>query len=61
MVEEAELMFNFKKILGWAVVIFIFWYVFTSPTAAAGTWHSITSMLTSAASSLSTFLTSAGG
>ena len=47
---------NLKKVAGWAAVIFIAWYIFTDPNAAAGTWHTIADTFTSAANSAATFL-----
>jgi hypothetical protein len=49
---------SLKKILGWAVVIFIAYYLFTQPTGAANTMQSIFHLLTDAGNSLATFLNS---
>jgi hypothetical protein len=46
-----------KKILGWAVVIFIAYYLFTNPTGAAGAMRGVFHLLTQAGNSLATFLT----
>jgi hypothetical protein len=48
---------NLKKILGWAVVIFIAYYLFTKPTGAAGAMRGLFHLLSQAGSSLATFLT----
>jgi hypothetical protein len=48
---------SLKKILGWAVVIFIAYYLFTKPTGAAGAMRGIFHLLTEAGNSLATFLT----
>ena len=49
---------SLKKILGWAVVIFIAYYLFTKPTGAAGVMRGLFHLLSEAGSSLATFLTS---
>ena len=49
---------NLKKIIQWAVVIFIVYYLATQPVAAANTLHNGFNLLKSAASSLSTFVSS---
>jgi hypothetical protein len=49
--------FSLKKIAGWAVVIFIAFYLFTEPTTAAGAMRGLFHLLNQAASSLATFLT----
>jgi hypothetical protein len=48
---------SLKKILGWAVVIFIAYYLFTSPTGAASVMRNLFHLLSEAGSSLATFLT----
>ena len=48
---------SLKKSLGWAVVIFIGYYLFTQPTGAAGAMRGIFHLLTEAGNSLATFLT----
>ena len=52
---------NVKKIMWYAVLVFIAWFIFTQPTAAAGAFHQITSALESAASSAATFVSSVAG
>jgi hypothetical protein len=47
-----------KKIVTWAIVIFLVYYLVTKPTGAANVMHNIFSMLQSAGSSLATFLNS---
>ena len=49
---------NAKKIAGWAVVIFIAYYLLTSPTGAANFVHNILNLLKQAGTSLATFLNS---
>jgi hypothetical protein len=49
---------SLKKILGWAVVIFIAYYLFTSPTGAAGVMRGVFHLLAEAGHSLATFLSS---
>jgi hypothetical protein len=49
---------NLKKIVGWAVVIFIAYYLFTKPTGAATAMRGVFHLLSEAGSSLGTFLTS---
>jgi hypothetical protein len=49
---------SLKKILGWAVVIFIAYYLFTDPAGAASVMRSIFGLLSRAGNSLATFLTS---
>lgn len=49
---------NLKKVIGWAIVIFIGWYVITNPHAAASTVNGIKTGLGNVASSLTAFLTS---
>ena len=51
---------NFKKIAGWAVVIFLVWFLVSNPTGAA---HALTGLLHTAkgvGNSLSTFFTQMG-
>jgi hypothetical protein len=45
-----------KKILTWAVVIFLAYYLVTKPTGAANAMHNLLDMLRAAGSSLATFL-----
>lgn len=49
---------SLKKILGWAVVIFIAYYLFTKPTGAANAMHGVFHLLGQAGNSLATFLSS---
>lgn len=49
---------NLKKLLGWAVVIFIAYYVLTDPTAAGGTAHHLINDLKGAGNSLASFFNS---
>jgi hypothetical protein len=50
-----------KKIIGWAVVLFITWFIFTNPQGAAGVFDAIKGAFSTAASSLATFAQSATG
>jgi hypothetical protein len=47
-----------KKIIGWAVVVFIAYYLLTKPTGAAGAVHNLFNLLKQAGSSIATFLNS---
>jgi hypothetical protein len=47
-----------KKVLGWAVVVFLAWYLFTQPQAAGNTVHNLLNLLQQAGSSVVTFLQS---
>jgi hypothetical protein len=47
-----------KKIAGWAVVVFLAWYLFTQPVAAGNTVQHIFGLLQQAGSSVATFLQS---
>jgi hypothetical protein len=47
-----------KRILGWAVVVFIAYYLFTKPTGAASAMRGVFHLLSQAGSSLATFLSS---
>jgi hypothetical protein len=47
-----------KKILGWAAVAFVIFYLITDPTGAAHAVSSITALLKTAGSSLETFFNS---
>jgi hypothetical protein len=49
---------NLKKVLGWAVVIFIVFYLITDPTGAAGAVGKILDLLKTAGNSLATFFNS---
>lgn len=48
------------KILGWAVVIFVAFYLFTDPAGAAGAVHGLLGGLKGAGNSLATFVNSLG-
>ena len=45
-----------KKVLGWAVVVFLAWYLFTQPQAAGTAVHNLLNPLTQAGNSIATFL-----
>ncbi len=47
-----------KKVITWAIVIFIVYYLATDPTGAANFVHHIWNGLKSAASSMATFVNS---
>ncbi len=47
-----------KKIAGWAVVVFIAWYLVTKPAAAGHAVHNLFNLLKQAGSSIATFLNS---
>jgi hypothetical protein len=47
-----------KKIITWAIVIFIIFYIATEPSGAAGVVHSIYNGLHSAATSMAEFVNS---
>ena len=47
-----------KKIAGWAVVVFLAWYLFTQPAAAGNAVHNLLGLLQQAGSSSATFLNS---
>jgi hypothetical protein len=47
-----------KKIAGWAVVVFLAWYLFTQPAAAGNAVHNLLGLLQQAGSSIATFLNS---
>ena len=49
---------NLKAVLGWVAVAFIVWFILVEPAAAATVVHNIGAFLSSAAHSISTFLTS---
>jgi hypothetical protein len=49
---------NVKKILTWALVVFIAYYLFTQPAGAANFMHGVFGLLRTAGSSLATFLNS---
>jgi hypothetical protein len=47
-----------KKIVGWAVVVFLAWYLITQPTAAGHAVHNLLDLLRQAGTSVATFLNS---
>jgi len=47
-----------KKVAGWAVVVFLAWYLFTQPAAAGNAVHNLLGLLKHAGSSIATFLNS---
>ncbi|HUZ37608.1 MAG TPA: hypothetical protein VMV17_14880 [Streptosporangiaceae bacterium] len=47
-----------KKIITWAVVIFLAYYLVTKPQGAAAAMHNVFNLLKTAGSSLATFLNS---
>jgi hypothetical protein len=47
-----------KKIAGWAVVVFLAWYLSTQPAAAGNAVHNLLGLLQQAGSSIATFLNS---
>jgi len=47
-----------KKVLGWAVVVFLAWYLFTQPQAAGNAVHGLLNVLQHAGNSVATFLQS---
>jgi hypothetical protein len=47
-----------KSIVGWIVLAFIVWWILVEPAAAAHVVHNIGAFLSSAAHSISTFVTS---
>jgi hypothetical protein len=49
---------NIKKIVQWAVVIFLAWYLITQPAAAGAFVHNILNLLKQAGTSIATFLNS---
>ena len=44
-----------KKVAGWAVVVFLAWYLFTQPAAAGNAVHNLLNLLQQAGSSIATF------
>jgi hypothetical protein len=48
---------SLKKILGWAIVIFIAYYLFTKPTGAAAAMQGVFHVLSLAGTNLDPFLT----
>jgi len=49
---------NVKKVVSWAVVIFIAYYLLSDPQGAAGAVHNLLNLLKQAGSSIATFLNS---
>ena len=49
---------SWKKVLGWLVVIFLIWFIITSPTAAAAAVNNLLNALRAVGNSLATFFTS---
>jgi len=49
---------NAKKIATWAAIIFVAYYLLTSPTGAANFVHNVLNLLKEAGSSIATFLNS---
>jgi hypothetical protein len=49
---------NIKKIVQWAVVIFLAWYLITQPAAAGAAVHNLLNLLKQAGTSVATFLNS---
>jgi hypothetical protein len=47
-----------KKVLGWAIVVFIAFYLISDPNSAGGTVHHIVNGLHSAGTSLAKFVSS---
>ena len=45
-----------KKVVGWAVVIFLAWWLFTKPTSAATAVHGVFNLIKAAGTSVATFL-----
>lgn len=55
---DREVIRMLKKVITWAIVIFIVYYLATEPTAAANFVHNIWNGLKTAASSMATFVNS---
>jgi hypothetical protein len=53
-----ELTVNAKKIAGWAVAVFLAWYLITQPAAAGAAVHNLLNLLKQAGTSIATFLNS---
>jgi hypothetical protein len=49
---------NIKKVLGWATVIFLAWFLITNPTGAAHAMTNLLNALKGIGNSLATFFTS---
>jgi hypothetical protein len=55
---DREVIRMLKKVITWAIVIFIVYYLATEPTAAANFVHTIWNGLKTAAGSMATFVNS---
>jgi hypothetical protein len=51
-------MMNVKKVLGWAVIIFLAWYLISNPTGAAHAMTNLLNALKGIGNSLATFFNS---
>jgi hypothetical protein len=49
---------NVKKVAGWAVVVFLAWFLITNPTGAAHATHNLLDALKGVGNSVATFFTS---
>lgn len=49
---------SMKRLLGWAAVAFVVWFIIAQPTQAAHLVHNLGGFLTTAARSLSAFFAS---
>ena len=49
-----------KKVLGWAVVVFLAWYLFTQPSAVGNAITNLLHQLQQVGATISNFLTSIG-
>jgi len=47
------------KLLGWAVIVFLAWYLLTQPQAAGEAVHSLLDLLQQAANSIATAISAA--
>jgi hypothetical protein len=45
-----------RSVLGWAIVVFLAWYLFTQPAAASHAVHSLLGLLEQAGGSIQTFV-----
>jgi hypothetical protein len=53
-----ELIMNVKKVITWAVVIFLAWFLITNPAGAAAAVTNLLNALKGVGNSLATFFTS---
>jgi hypothetical protein len=53
-----ELIMNIRKVVGWAIVIFLAWYLITNPTGAAHVMTGLLNALKGVGNSLATFFNS---